>query len=88
MDDAARRPDPRVDRGDGGALGLVWRRTWPVGAADDFVADLAGGGWARVRLVRDAIGRGRWQWSVAGRRRGGGAADTRIAAETALRRMV
>jgi hypothetical protein len=87
MDDATERTTtPPVGRTTG-ASGFAWRRTWPFGAADDFVADLAGGGWARIRLVRDVIGRRHWQWSYAGHDLGGGEADTRDGAETALKRM-
>jgi hypothetical protein len=62
-----------------------WRRTWPIGAADDFVADLPGG-WARMRLVRATTGRGHWQWCLGGRSRARGAAESRDDAERALMR--
>jgi hypothetical protein len=87
MNDAIERTTtPPLGRS-AGTSGLAWRRTWPFGAADDFVADLAGGGWARIRRVRDVIGRDHWQWSFAGRDIGGGEADTRDGAERALTRM-
>lgn len=66
---------------------LAWRPTWPFGPADDFVADLPGGGWTRLEQVADPSGRCRWHWAVGGRGPvATGWAEARDAAEAALRR--
>ncbi len=66
---------------------LVWRPTWPVGPADDFVADLPDIGWARLKQVDDHLGHRVWQWIIGGRASPeAGSAEAREMAEDALRR--
>jgi hypothetical protein len=66
---------------------LAWRLTWPVGPADDFVADLPDAGWTRLKRVDDHLGHHIWHWTIGGRASpAAGSAETREAAEETLRR--
>ncbi|WP_333824985.1 hypothetical protein [Pinisolibacter sp.] len=75
-------------RATGDGRNISWRRTWPFGADDDFVADLPGGGWARIRLVHEVTGDDHWDWSFVGRHMGRGAASSRDVAEWDLARQL
>ena len=56
-----------------------------MGKPDDFVTDLPGGGWARLRRIGDGGGRSEWEWTIGGRAvADAGRASTREGAEEAL----